>query len=132
VPTYRIHDTTGDDLGEIEHPAPNLEPGDVVVVADGREAIVTARVEAEPGWGQLVALLEVAIATSRLEVDDARATPGPVSVRGGGSFIGEVAERLAMPVSRVRESRPVGSRAPVGRRVGKPGWTVSSVRHGNR
>jgi hypothetical protein len=41
------------------------------VVADGREAIVTTRVEAEPGWGQLVALLEVAIAPSRLEVDDA-------------------------------------------------------------
>jgi hypothetical protein len=46
----------------LEHPAPNIEPGDVVVVADGREAIVTARVEAEAGWGQLVALLEVAIA----------------------------------------------------------------------
>jgi hypothetical protein len=64
VPIYRLHDTTGDDLGLLEHPAPNLEPGDVVVVADGREAIVTARVEAEPGWGQLVALLEVAIADS--------------------------------------------------------------------
>jgi hypothetical protein len=66
-----LHDTTGDDLGLLEHPAPNLEPGDVVVVADGREAIVTARVEAEPGWGQLVALLEVAMAPSRLEADDA-------------------------------------------------------------
>jgi hypothetical protein len=41
------------------------------VLADGREAIVTARVEAEPGWGQLVAMLEVAIAPSRLEADDA-------------------------------------------------------------
>jgi hypothetical protein len=48
VPTYRLHDTTGDDLGVIEHPAPNVEPGDVVVLADGREALVTARVEAEP------------------------------------------------------------------------------------
>ena len=28
VPVYRLHDTTGDDLGLIEHPAPNLEPGD--------------------------------------------------------------------------------------------------------
>jgi hypothetical protein len=71
VPVYRLHDTTGDDLGLIEHPAPNVEPGDVVVVADGRDAIVTARVEAEPGWGQLVALLEVAIAPPRLEADDA-------------------------------------------------------------
>jgi hypothetical protein len=71
VPIYRLQDTSGDDLGTIEHPAPNLEPGDVVVVADGREAVVTARVEAEPGWGQLVAMLEVAIAPSRLEADDA-------------------------------------------------------------
>ena len=46
VPTYRLHDTTGDDLGLIEHPAPNVEPGDVVMLADGREALVTARVEA--------------------------------------------------------------------------------------
>jgi hypothetical protein len=51
VPTYRLHDTTGEDLGLVEHFAPNLEPGDVVVLADGREAIVTTRVEAEPGWG---------------------------------------------------------------------------------
>jgi hypothetical protein len=48
-----------------------LEPGDVVLLADGREALVTARVEAEPGWGHLVAMLEVAIAPSRLEADDA-------------------------------------------------------------
>jgi hypothetical protein len=68
---YRLHDTKGDDLGLLEHPAPNLEPGDVVVVADGREAIVTARVEAEPGWGHLVALLEVAIAPTPLTSDDA-------------------------------------------------------------
>jgi hypothetical protein len=54
-------------------PAPNLEPGDVVVLADGREAVVTARVEAEQGWGQLVAMLEVAIAPSLLEADDALA-----------------------------------------------------------
>jgi hypothetical protein len=25
----------GDDLGVIEHPAPNVEPGDVVVLTDG-------------------------------------------------------------------------------------------------
>jgi hypothetical protein len=62
VPIYRVHDAAGDDLGLLEHPAPNLEPGDVVMLADGREAVVTARVEAEPGWGQLVAMLEVAVA----------------------------------------------------------------------
>jgi hypothetical protein len=54
----------------LEHPAPNLEPGDVVVVADGREAMVTARVEAESGWGHLVALLEVAIAPTPLTSDE--------------------------------------------------------------
>lgn len=62
MPTYRLHDTTGDDLGLLEHPAPNVEPGDVVVLADGREALVTARVAAEPG--PLAALLEVVIAPS--------------------------------------------------------------------
>jgi hypothetical protein len=72
VSIYRLHDTTGGDLGLLE-PAPNLEPGDVVVVADGREAVVTARVEAEPGPGPLVAMLEVAISPSRLEADDALA-----------------------------------------------------------
>jgi hypothetical protein len=44
VPTYRLHDTTGDDVGLIEHPAPNVEAGDVVFLADGRETLVTARV----------------------------------------------------------------------------------------
>lgn len=34
----RVHDTTGDDLGTIEHPAPNVEPGDVGVLDDGHEA----------------------------------------------------------------------------------------------
>jgi hypothetical protein len=57
---YRLHDTTGDDLGLIEHPAPNVEPGDVVVLPDGREALVTARVETNRG--PLTALLEVLLA----------------------------------------------------------------------
>jgi hypothetical protein len=39
VSIYRLRDITGDDLGLLEHPAPNLEPGDVVVVADGRERL---------------------------------------------------------------------------------------------
>jgi hypothetical protein len=71
VSTYRLHDPAGEDLGILEHFAPNLEPGDLVVLADGREAVVTARVEAEPGPGPLVAMLEVAIAPSRLEAEDA-------------------------------------------------------------
>ena len=65
---YRLHDTTGDDLGLIEHAAPNFEPGDMVVLPDGREALVTARVEAE--LGPLAALLEVAIAPTPLTSDD--------------------------------------------------------------
>jgi hypothetical protein len=40
----------------------------VVVTADGREARVTARVEAEPG--PLAALLEVAIAPTPLTSDE--------------------------------------------------------------
>jgi hypothetical protein len=71
---YRLHDTTGEDLGLLEHPAPNLEPGDVVVLVDGREGVVTARVEAEPGWGQLVAMLEVAVAP--VPVGDEESLPG--------------------------------------------------------
>jgi hypothetical protein len=60
VPSSRLHDHAGDDLGLVEHLAPNLEPGDVVVLADGREALVTARIEAEPE--PLTPPLEVVIA----------------------------------------------------------------------
>ena len=66
MPTYRLHDTTDADLGLLEHPAPNVEPGDVVVLPDGREALVTAR--SGPSLGRW---LEVVIAPSRLEADDA-------------------------------------------------------------
>lgn len=68
MPTYRLHDTTGDDLGTVEHPAPNVEPGDVVVLPDGREAIVVARVETG-GVRPLAALLEVAVAPTPLTGD---------------------------------------------------------------
>jgi hypothetical protein len=63
VPTYRLHAHDGDDLGLLEHPAPN-EPGDAVMLANGREALVTARVEARPG--PLEAQLEV-VAGNRSE-----------------------------------------------------------------
>ena len=69
MPTYGVHDTSGDDLGVIEHPAPNVEPGDVVVLDDGREALVTALVETD-GRGPFAALLEVAIAPTPLTSDD--------------------------------------------------------------
>lgn len=46
---YRLHDTTGDDLGNLKHPAPNVEPGDVLTLPEGREGLVTARVETKQG-----------------------------------------------------------------------------------
>lgn len=52
---YRIHDTTGDDLCTVDHVAPS----DVVTLEDGREALVTARVETD--GGQYAVLLEVAL-----------------------------------------------------------------------
>ena len=61
---YRLHDTTGDDLGAVEHPAPNVEPGDVIALADGREALVVCRVESRPGH-PIHALLEVAAGLRR-------------------------------------------------------------------
>lgn len=63
MPTYRLHDTTGDDLGVVGHPAPNIEPGDVIVLADGREALVTGRVETH-GAGPLAALLQIVTSPS--------------------------------------------------------------------
>ena len=50
--------------GLLERPAPNLEPGDVLVFADGREGVVTARLEVEAGPGPLVAMLEVLVYTT--------------------------------------------------------------------
>jgi hypothetical protein len=36
---YRLHDHTGDDLATIEHAAGNVEPGDIVFLPNGREAL---------------------------------------------------------------------------------------------
>jgi len=47
-------------LGLLEHPAPNVGPSDVIVLVDGREALVTARVDTD--GGPLAALLEVVAA----------------------------------------------------------------------
>ena len=41
---YRLHDTTGDDLGLIEHPAPNVD--NALTLLDGHEALDIARVGA--------------------------------------------------------------------------------------
>jgi hypothetical protein len=64
MPAYRVHDHAGDDL---EHPAPNLEPGGVIVLANGREALVAARVETN--GGTLAAQLEVVIANASPPLD---------------------------------------------------------------
>jgi hypothetical protein len=61
VPTYRLHDHAGGDLGLVEHPALRTSsPATSSSFPDGREALITARVEAEPG--PLAALLEVVTA----------------------------------------------------------------------
>jgi hypothetical protein len=60
MPTYRLHSTDGNDLGILEHPAPNLEAGDVVILPDGREARVTAAIGAGRG-SKFAALLEVVL-----------------------------------------------------------------------
>jgi hypothetical protein len=62
--TYRLHAYDRDDLGLIEHPAPNLEPGDVVLLPDGREALVTTRVETH-GVGPLAAMLQAVVVDRR-------------------------------------------------------------------
>ena len=57
VPTYRVHDTTGDDLGLMEHPAPNVEPSDVVMLSDEREVLVTS--QSKPSMARAPILLAV-------------------------------------------------------------------------
>ena len=60
MPLYRLRDSSANDLGLLRHPVPNLEPGDVVLLDDGRQAIVTVRNESAPNRA-LTALLEVLI-----------------------------------------------------------------------
>jgi hypothetical protein len=52
VPTYRLHDPNGDDLGEVEHPAPNVEPEDAITLRDAWDAVVIASwvVRSPMGW----------------------------------------------------------------------------------
>jgi hypothetical protein len=46
---YRLHDTDGDDLGELQHAAPNLEPGYMVTTDDGRRWRVVRYVPSPEG-----------------------------------------------------------------------------------
>jgi hypothetical protein len=59
MPTYCLQGEYGY-VGLLEHPAPNLGAGDVVVVGDGRQALVTARIEAWRG-SRFAAVLEVVL-----------------------------------------------------------------------
>lgn len=55
---YSLHDTEGNDLGTIEHPAPNLEAGDPVTTEDGTHWRVVRYVPA-PAEAPIQRLLEV-------------------------------------------------------------------------
>ena len=62
MPTYRVRSMSGDYLGLVEHPAADVDRGDVVELPSGHDAIVTERFES--GEESIVALLEVAVAPS--------------------------------------------------------------------
>jgi len=55
---YRLHDTEGDDLGVILHPAPNVETGDIVVTEDDQRWRVVRSVATREG-DAIQRLLEV-------------------------------------------------------------------------
>jgi hypothetical protein len=61
MPTYCLQGEYGY-VGLLEHPAPNLEAGDIVVLGDGRQALVTARVESWRG-SRFAAVLDVVLLT---------------------------------------------------------------------
>ena len=63
MPLYRLHDTNADDLGLVGHPAPNVVPGDVVILDERRDALVTARVDMPKGH-PVTAMLEVIVGDS--------------------------------------------------------------------
>lgn len=56
---YHLYDGHGTDLGRVEHPA-TVHTGDTIALADGRAAIVVARIEACSA-SAVVALLEVMV-----------------------------------------------------------------------
>lgn len=55
---YRLNDTEGGFVCELEHPAPNLEPGDVVTSPDGKRWRILRYVPA-PEDAPIHRLLEV-------------------------------------------------------------------------
>jgi hypothetical protein len=59
VASYHLYDAVGGSVGRIEHPAPNLEPGDLLLLEDGSEAVVTTRIDLDDGTAD--AVLEVVV-----------------------------------------------------------------------
>ena len=49
---YRLNDTDGGYVGDLEHPAPNLEPGDLVTTEDGRRWRVVSSPGDHAAWGR--------------------------------------------------------------------------------
>jgi hypothetical protein len=59
MPTYCLQGEQGY-VGLLEHPAWDLKAGDVVVLGDGRQALVTARIESWRG-SRFAAVLEIVL-----------------------------------------------------------------------
>jgi hypothetical protein len=59
MPTYLLQDSGGY-IGLLQHPAPNLTAGDEVVLADGRAARVTARIDSWHG-SRFAAVLDIRV-----------------------------------------------------------------------
>jgi hypothetical protein len=59
MPSYDVYDSVGGNVGRIEHPAPNVEPGDVLLLEDVAEVVVTRRIDLDGGTAD--ALLEVVV-----------------------------------------------------------------------
>lgn len=83
---YRLNDTTGDDLGTVEHPAPNVGPGDVLTRGDGREALATAGRE---GSRQLATPLEGRKSRRRRSRATTRSRTAPLSADLLGAGTGD-------------------------------------------
>lgn len=108
MPTYRLHDHAGDDLGLHEHPAPNLEPGDVVVFVEGREAVVQV-IEFPNGEATLHATVDFDNGRGRLMVFEHIQV---VDDRTRRSKYGYQAMSMESPCSGTTVTRPAILRCP--------------------
>lgn len=96
---YHLYDGSGSDLGRIEHPA-TVHTGDTIALADGRAAIVVARIEACSS-SAVAALLEVMVFPAAREGHPRRAgAPGPTEGEADESpEPGERAQESVAPAS---------------------------------